>query len=486
VLDVSACRFEVTFLGHQSWALDAGRGLVLVDPLLEDGMGDGLVPYLAVYPPRRLDAARMPPVAAVVLTHEHPDHFHLPSLARIPRTVPIFLSSNASGAARTALRELGFAVHAFRAGETVRVAGLELHPQRPLGRTRPDEWDVIPFLARDEGRNGSFFTTVDLSFDPSTARALARLEPRPILWAVPNNDMDLSDLYTFSPPSADRSAQRAQAWGAQLDELASTWGMPDAALLYGGGFSFPGDLAWLNTRAFDCDGDAAIAAMPPGQAERFASVLPGDSFAMVGGSLVVRRRVDWIVLPPPSSWPPRGASAVPRPAVDPFSRGRAPAPLAPDERRALDDALAGLAAALYGGELFAGLLGLVASEIAPAAPTVAFLVHDLVDPGDLAVRVYDPTSATFSAAGEPRTDAWAACCECFARDLLDGLTLAQSPGYTIFGRMRFHARAGCERLDLDMALYLYTHPLRAPARFLEIYRRQLAALGPRAPDLPAR
>lgn len=481
-----AARFAVTFLGHQSWALDAGEGLVLVDPLLGDGMGDEPAPYLAVHPPREIAVARMPAVAAIVLTHEHPDHFHLPSLVRVPRRVPVYLSANASAAGRGVLRALGFEVRALRAGERIAIAGIEVLPQQPLGRTRADEWDVMPFLARDLAGHGSFFSTVDLTLDVGTLRALKAIEPRPGLWAVPNNDMDLSDLYAASAPSADQSAARARSWAWQLGEMESAWGAPESAVLYGGGFSFVDDLAWLNARAFDCDGAAAIAAMPPERGRRFVNAMPGDTFEMRHKRLVVSRTASWIEVAPRERWPARGASAPPRPPVDLFAPSRARPPLDLAEQRALDAALEAFGRSLYGGELFASLLRMVPVEVAPAAPTVAFLVHDVVTPGDRSARVYDLTEARFVESHDTRPEAFAATCECFARDLLETLTVARSPGYTVFGRMRFHARPQRERLELDMALYVHAHPLRDPSAFAAIYRRQLDALGPRDADVPAR
>jgi hypothetical protein len=475
----------VTFLGHQSWAIDSGGCIVLVDPLLCDGMGEEPSPYLAIYPPRTLLESRMPSIGGVVITHEHPDHFNLPSLVKIPRTVPVWLSSNSSAAARTILSELGFTTREFAPGDQVTVAGIEFVALRPRGRTRADEWDVMPFVARDTIGHGSFFTTVDLSLDRATLQELGRIVRRPGLWAVPNNDMDLSDLYPSTPASADQTPEQAQSWARQFATVTEVWGRPLAALLYGGGFSFVGDLERLNERAFDCDSQRAIERMPPDVGAAFRHMVPGDAITCTNGEVTETERAKWVQLPPRETWLRHGASSPPREPFEFFAPDRARAPLTPSEQTTLDGLLADFCAALYGSSLFETLLRIGPRDVAPAAPTVAFVLRDFGGVGETACRVYDRRSAQFVVGDDADPTAYAASCECYARDLLDALTLERTPGYSVFGRMRFFSRISQERLDLDMALYVHLHPLRHPGQFLKIYRRQLARLGDCAPTLSA-
>ena len=110
-------------LGHQGWLLSSASTRVLVDPLLGDRMGHGghVGP---MYPPRRIDFAAFPAVDAVILSHEHDDHFDIPTLHRLDRRIPVYLSSRASTAANALLRDMGFTVHPLRPNSTLAIGDL--------------------------------------------------------------------------------------------------------------------------------------------------------------------------------------------------------------------------------------------------------------------------------------------------------------------------------------------------------------------------
>lgn len=62
-----------------------GRGTrILVDPVVEASFGHSPRLRFEIHPARRIDLDLMPRVDAVVVTNEHLDHFHLPSLRRLP------------------------------------------------------------------------------------------------------------------------------------------------------------------------------------------------------------------------------------------------------------------------------------------------------------------------------------------------------------------------------------------------------------------
>jgi hypothetical protein len=98
--------FEVTFLGHQGWQFSAAGSTLLLDPLLCDEFGhDPSGHGFDVFPPRRLDFTRCPLVDAVLFSHEHEDHLHIPSLEGLDRSIPIYLSVRSSSAARAIVQD---------------------------------------------------------------------------------------------------------------------------------------------------------------------------------------------------------------------------------------------------------------------------------------------------------------------------------------------------------------------------------------------
>ncbi|TBR42727.1 MBL fold metallo-hydrolase [Marinomonas agarivorans] len=152
---------EYTFIGHQSWLIEEGNTKILLDPLLEDTFGFDQRYGIEVVPPRIVGEGIYKDIDAILLSHEHSDHFHLHSLNKISRKTPVYVGCLTIQPLIDAVEKLGFTVHKLKSREKIIIGGLEIsayqaHPKTVLWESR-----VYQFLFRSFKNNYSLFIAVD-------------------------------------------------------------------------------------------------------------------------------------------------------------------------------------------------------------------------------------------------------------------------------------------------------------------------------------
>ena len=459
--------FATTFLGHQGWLFHSERAAILVDPLLCEDFGAAHALEYRVWPPRVLAPEVFPKLDAVVLSHEHDDHFDLPSLAKIDRAVPIWLSARSSSAARAILAEMGFTVHALHPGVPVRFGDLELVPFTGdhVGVNCGDEWDTLPFLVRSVDGHGSMFSMVDITITQAHVEWAAARVMRPGIVSWTNNALDWSHMADYLKERVEGTQQCFVNIGVGHKLVSTIWGTPQAMVTCAGGFAFTGAKEWLNARVFCVDTDEVCRLIGNVyKKEKFFAGVPGQTWVQRGGKLQkVEAAQPFLSTPPRETWPKRGRGGGELRDYDPAtSRTLAAGEL--DRLRARLDEFAGT---LVGGGVFRGLHSLLDSECGDRRPTFAFALRD----GDTRhLFEYSPSTCTFI---ETSGDHIAGL-ECFARDLLAVLDAELGPIALTFGRARvWNALPGRLNFDIFNDLHRFSHPLRRPAEYLALYRRLL-------------
>jgi hypothetical protein len=123
-------------LGHAGWLVEVSGLRLLMDPLIAPTHHGGV---FDVDPPRTLEAQALRPDFLLV-SHAHPDHFDVPSLAELARVDPETVLVTPDPLVAWAGRELGFStVHEIPAGQELRLDGVVLVTTPSL---EPDEWGV--------------------------------------------------------------------------------------------------------------------------------------------------------------------------------------------------------------------------------------------------------------------------------------------------------------------------------------------------------
>jgi UDP-MurNAc hydroxylase len=153
---------KVTLLGHASVLVEMEGATCLMDPVFFDPFEEGAVTSC---PRRSIFPDRLPHVDTLIVSHRHPDHFDLPSLALVPRDADVILPADASIA--YALKNLGFR---------------HLHPVEPMAPILSDRFELYPTRSevaalREFGmvfsdQTGTFWNQVDSELSLSTIDAV--------------------------------------------------------------------------------------------------------------------------------------------------------------------------------------------------------------------------------------------------------------------------------------------------------------------------
>jgi L-ascorbate metabolism protein UlaG (beta-lactamase superfamily) len=489
--------FTVTALGHQGWLIGNGRTHVLVDPILRPRFSRLSLTAATIYPPRRLDLRGFPPIDAVLVSHEHPDHLDFASLQLIAPQTPVYMSAHTSRAAKNVVASVGLEVRDLAPGVAVRVGDLSVLPFAPPSIAEPgsNEIDVVPLLIRDCDGHGSFFTSVDLAAQRDLMDAVRDYLDRPGVWADANSGYDRSLLDASVTRMEDVIRVAAERFARRYVDLFAGWGHPELVMITENGLTLGGDLAPLNAHAFEVPNDAMVALareLLPGHELRAAA--PGTTAVLADGEVVaVHASLPHLAPEERTQWPPHGGEPLDDARRRAFSPGTGRPTLNDAERTHLGQALGELARFLFARPTFRGLYRLMAGRDHDASlrSTAALVLRD----GDAThVWEYSPTDASFVQAPAGATaSSYVAGVEMWAADLLAVLTLeACATDMFHFGRkLSWNAAPGALRFDLDTEIELFAHALRQPAAAEALYRRALTAdarpvlAGP-GPDLGSR
>ncbi len=483
--------FQATFLAHQGWLFRAHGYSLLVDPLLTERFGHGGL-LGQIYPPRKLDLAAFPPIDALVLSHEHDDHFDIPSLHRLDRRIPIYLSSAVSDTGRDLLRAMGFSrVLPLHPGREHRLGPLRLTTFAidHRGRGHGDEWEVYPFILRDEQGDGSFASSIDVPPPTSMLLALSELAPRPGIWCYANNFTSAAHqrLGTHTPAPTSEPATLASLVLRRYAAIEREWGQPAAALICGAGWSFAGTRKALNHAVFPLSSDAlaqSLAALAPNS--RCIAATPGLTISMRSGELVdIKEGETFIKSLPREQWPERDYRSTLGILADYQAACGEPhfdSTCLPE----LLEGLADLARFLYAGPLFRALHSLGNDDTQNRYPALALRLRS------------DPAGHAFTLRYEPRACAFIACecadpvatfisgIECWASDLLALLRGELGPSALCYaGHLRTWNHAPSQVYVSPDMLWHFAHPLRRPKAAAALYRRLLAAQPETVPRIAA-
>jgi len=263
---------RVTLIGHASLLFETRGGVVLMDPVFFDPFEEGAV---ASCPERQVDLGRLPEFDYLVISHRHPDHFDIPTLACLPRDCHVLCPSDAL--VLYALGQLGFSrVTPVEARRLLSTADLQLFPTRSEERTvRELGWVVA------DG-SGTVWNQVDTILSLSTIQeVVAHFGTVDLLfarYASQNFEFFESRAATFPYEEHQRNLETVVAVRPRVV-------VPGSA-----GFKFVGDHAWLNRYLFPVSAERFIADLSRlGSEIRPATLQPGDIVELEGAEVEVRR-----------------------------------------------------------------------------------------------------------------------------------------------------------------------------------------------------
>ncbi len=257
---------KITLLGHAAVLVELAGATCLMDPVFFDPFEEGAV---VSCPRRTTHPERLPPIDILVVSHRHPDHFDIPSLARVPRDCEAICP--ADPLIVYALRRLGFE---------------RVQPVHPMGEIRGADFELFPTASQVKGvrefgmvfhdASGTFWNQVDSFLSPGTIGAVreryGRVELLFAMYASQNFDF-FDSLSACFPHGTHR---------ANLETVLRIG--PSLAVPGSAGFRFHGDHAWLNAHLFPVSRERFVAdltRLAPALPTRIVN--PGDVLELADG-----------------------------------------------------------------------------------------------------------------------------------------------------------------------------------------------------------
>ncbi|MEM6337809.1 MAG: MBL fold metallo-hydrolase [Bacteroidota bacterium] len=171
---------RVTWLGHSTLLVELDSARVLIDPVWGERVSPSRFLGTRRFVPSPLALEDLPPLDAVLISHDHYDHLDMPTVQRLQArvaqwVVPLGVGAHLEhwGIAPEAITELDW-------WESIRVAGLELvstparhFSGRSLGDTAATLWTGWAILGRDQ----RVFYSGDTALTPSFAEVGQRYGP---------------------------------------------------------------------------------------------------------------------------------------------------------------------------------------------------------------------------------------------------------------------------------------------------------------------
>lgn len=264
---------RATLVGHACWLFESNGTRILTDPVLLDPFEEGTV---TACPARTVSVPDLPALDAVYISHRHLDHFHVPSLRLLPKTLPVYCPDDAL--LHRALSAAGFDnIHPVQPFSRHQIGALTLMAVPGISETFR-EYGVVVM----DG-DAAIFDQVDT---PMTAATIERLQSE----VGRRLDVHIAmfacqDFTFFEGKRRDLAELHATNLSAAL-RLGARVVVPGAA-----GFRFVDALGWLNAHLFPISATrfmADLTRLNSDQRTQWAN--PGDRLLVEGGRVTLEQQ----------------------------------------------------------------------------------------------------------------------------------------------------------------------------------------------------
>ncbi len=259
---------EIQLIGHASIFVKTQDCQILMDPVLWDPHQEGL---FDIYPSREVIHEKIPDIDLLILSHQHLDHFHIRSLAYLPKSVDVLIPEDKL--LEECLRQLGYAhIYTLKDFDKVKFGKTSLLTTR--SENRVPEYGVIFADA-----SGVFWNQVDTEVSLNTIRLIKnrydRIDFLLALWQPMlemNYQMNMSLSFPYS------------MYSKILKSISLI--QPRAIAPGSNGFKCIGTSAWLNQILFPVTRERFchdVQAVCPAIGNNVFALDPGDVFTIDNG-----------------------------------------------------------------------------------------------------------------------------------------------------------------------------------------------------------